>query len=192
MRPLSRRDFLDLALAATGRRWHRPRPRRRARDGPSTSTSSSSTWPPARKQRAGRGSRPSTSKADLDALQIVAARDVSPPARRLAREGRAFRRSRRPGRSRPTITWSRSSSSRAFPAISCRPCSTSPRRSRSPLPGVLSPCGHSTNGKAAGSLPDPAHQPGEARLRRPDVRPGRPGRAQPVLGCRRKAGRAST
>ena len=32
-------------------------------------------------------------------------------------------------------------------------------------------------------LPDPAHQPGEARLCRPDLRPGRPGRAEPVLGC---------
>ena len=57
-----------------------------------------------------------------------------------------------------------------------------PKKLASPVPGVLSPCGHSTIGKAAGDVPDPAHQPGQARLCRLDVRPGRPGRAQPVLG----------
>ena len=39
---------------------------------------------------------------------------------------------------------------RASPAISCRPCSTGRRQIASPLPGVLSPCGHSTTGKAYG------------------------------------------
>ena len=59
-----------------------------------------------------------------------------------------------------------------------------PKKIDSPLPGVLSPCGHSTTGKAERDLPDPAHQPGQARLRRADLRPGRPGGAEPVLGRR--------
>ena len=81
----------------------------------------------------------------------LAPRGVPRACSTASREGRRPAGPEDRARSRPTITSSRSSPTRASPAISCRPCSTGRKVIIGSLPGVLSPCGHSTNGKAAGT-----------------------------------------
>ena len=100
--------------------------------------------------------RPEVAPGDVSRVSVASPKRAVPPSPRRAR-------------SRMRITWSRSSCSRAFPAISCRHCCTGRKESQA-LPGVLSPCGHSAVGKAARNT-DPAHQPGEAGLRRPHLDP---------------------
>ena len=124
MGSLSRRELLLLAIAASGGLAH-------AGDAASedvhqqlldlaVASGERAACPLRRRQDAGRAG---------DLCKGRSARRSSDSSTASPREWSRSRRSRRRARSRPTITSSRSSSSRAFPAISCRPCSTGPRRS---------------------------------------------------------------
>ncbi len=153
MIPFSRRDFLatGLSLATTSgirlvgaRRWPpHVRP---------TSTSSSSTWPPGCRRGAGRGSTTSSRSRPGRIPPGLPARGVPPPARRLRPRSRACPSVRVDGHDRGRRLRDREAGLRELPgyfvpALLYRP-RTGPGRDG---PGILSPCGHSTNGKAAGA-----------------------------------------
>ena len=132
-------------------------------------------------QSAALGSRPSRSKADLETLQTTLRRtflrllDGLPPrdgASTGPKDGddRSRRPRRREARIRELSRLLRAGlalqAQESHRAIAGRPQSLRPfddRQGRRPVS-------------------DPAHQPGQARLCRPDLRPRRPGRAEPVLG----------
>ena len=96
-------------------------------------------------------------------------------ARRLPREDAAERPGRRP---RAARRLPRRAGHLREPARPPRhgACSTCPTGTR-PFPGVLMPCGHSANGKAAETYQRGVHPAGEERHGRALLRPDRPGRA---------------
>ena len=115
-----------------------------------TSTSSSSTWPLARKSGAAHGSPPShrrpTWKRSRPSLRETFLRLLDGFPRKPA-----FRRSRRPGTIEADDYVVEKLVYESFPGYFVPALLYRPRTIAAPLPGVLSPCGHSTNGKAAGA-----------------------------------------
>ena len=193
MCPHSRREFLGLATDGTDRLGRRgPGRQGRAKD-PWISTNSSSTWP-LRQEEARRGTfrdhrvagRPPARSNPRCARHLSVCSTDSP------RKNRHSAGPGKRGQSKVTITLSKSSCFESSPGYFVPALLYKPRKGSTPRPGVLSPCGHSSDRQGRGCLSDLAHQSGKARLRRLDLRSGRPGRAQPVLGRRETDGHAST
>ena len=156
------------------------------------STSSSSTWPRARKKRRRDRFAAIASKADLDALQAslratflrlldgFPGKAGTPPPVAEDRDDRGRRLRHREARLRE------------LPRLFRLGAALQAQDHRVAATGRPQPVRPFDERQGRGRLPDPAHQPGETGLCRPDVRPRRSGRAEPVLGCRDEVARGST